>query len=374
MKTLEVNSESIKEFIPQIADTFINWACDKNYDLTPQTSTDTFMTELETQNVTIVYMMPNVDATEIVVKIGEKLPEMDIARGSVAGFFIGSFGEKGYATKDSTYALLNFFIKIVNLCVSLQSIQDQSQANLIANHPDEYKAALEMPLLSTAIMSRITTAREYRDFLRLQEGFRSKIESIANLYGNTRYIPGILNMVEKETVYMLHLELNKGCEVEIEQMDNNFQIFTWFQMELYHQGLLNEYGVTNYNYNPKIDQLIHRSFDQHQDYFPIARQLTDESKFGYYQYTARTVNKDNTVSYRPLLVFGEGNIYEVPKLDDKFVILLTEKTTLANACVTRNWNGAFIGGSHQNLNPKLRIVRQLSPKEVEEWRLKIDQK
>lgn len=182
-------------------------------------------------------------------------------------------------------------------------------------------------------------------------------------------------MAEKETVIILHFELNKGCEVEIEQMDNNFQFFTWFQLELYHQNLLGDYGINNFKYNQYIDQLIHRNFNIGTDYVALARCLFDTAVFGYYQYPARKVNADGETIYnKMMLVWGEGNIYEVPKLNDKFVILLTKDASMTETNNLRSWNGAFIGGVHQNLVPKLKIIKQLTPKEIEEWRLKIDQK
>ena len=159
---------------------------------------------------------------------------MDIARGSISDFFIGLLGERGFSTKTSTIALLDHFIKMVDLCISFKSLKNKDIQDLCTNHPNEYKASIQMPLLSTAVMSRITTNCEFRDYLRQKEGFPAKISSIASDYGNTQYIPSVLSMAEKEIIIILHLELNKGCEVEIEQMDNNFQLFTWFQMELYH--------------------------------------------------------------------------------------------------------------------------------------------
>ena len=82
------------------------------------------------------------------------------------------------------------------------------------------------------------------------------------------------------------------------------------------------------------------------------------------------MKEDGTPTYDTMkLVWGEGNIYEVPKLDDKYIILLSNERK-----IERSWNGANIGGVHQNLVPGLKILRQLDPKEIEEWKLKIDKK
>lgn len=139
---------------------------------------------------------------------------------------------------------------------------------------------------------------------------------------------------------------------------------------------MKDYGISDFKYNQSIDQLIHRSFGQGIDYVSLARCLFDIGIFGYYTYPARTVNSEGETKYnKMMLVFGEENIYQIPKLDGKYVILLSKNASLTETGNNpRAWNGAYIGGSHQNLVPKLKILKQLSPKEIEEWKLKIDQK
>lgn len=367
--------EQAKEYLPQIIENFLDWACNTNYVINKDISPESYMMESPSSNLFILTQIPGIDLSPALDKIAERLPRMDIARGSIAGFFIGTVGENGISTKLNTIALLDHFIKCVDLCISFLSLQNQDIENIFRNHINEYKASAEMPLLCTAVMSRITTDREYRDYLRQKEGLTAKINSIAKCYGNSQYIPDVLRMPEKETVIFLHLELNKGCEVEIECIDNNFQLFSYFQMELYHQGLLNEYGVTDFKYNQAIDQVIHRNLDKGMNYVAVSRTLFDVGVFGYYQYPARYVNSDGEAKYSVMnLVFGEENIYGIQKLENTFIILLTKNAALVEDKGIRSWNGAYIGGVHSNLVPKLKITKQLTPEEIEKWKLKIDHK
>ena len=229
-----IDLEQAKQYLPKVLENFLDWACIDNYVINKDINPEYYMRENAPQDFLLLTEVKGLDLTPAVEGIANKLPKMDIARGSISGFFIGLLGERGFSTKTSTIALLDHFIKMVDLCISFKSLKNKDIQDLCTNHPNEYKASIQMPLLSTAVMSRITTNCEFRDYLRQKEGFPAKISSIASDYGNTQYIPSVLSMAEKEIIIILHLELNKGCEIEIEHIDNNFQLFTWFQMELYH--------------------------------------------------------------------------------------------------------------------------------------------
>lgn len=364
-----IDLETVKTHIPEIISNYLKWACIKDYKINEEIEPEYYMRENEPQGLLFISQFKQLDLIPIIEGIADKLPEMDIARGCISGYFIGLLGERGFVTRKSTIALLDFFIKIVDLCISFKSFKNETINNLCTLHADEYKASLQMPLLSTAVMSRITTSREYRDYLREKPELTHKICSIASEYGNTTYIPSVLNMAEKERVIILNLELNKGCEVEIEQMDNNFQLFTWFQMELYHNGLLQDYGVTDFNYNESVDNLIHRRNGTDDELSMFSSMVLEKAYFGYYQYSARYLNKEGKIEYNKFdIVCGESNIYEVPKLNDKFIILLSTPIR------SHYWNGANIGGVHFSLRPKMKIIRQLNQSEIDEWKNKIEQK
>ena len=363
-----IDIESLHQYLPQILSNYLNWTCKKDYVINEKIDPEFYMREQEPQLLLLLINNGNgrLDFTTVIDGIADKLPYMDIARGCISGYLIGLLGERKNSTQKSSIALLDHFLRIVDLCISFNKIENKSIDNLIKNHLDEYKASLEMPTLSTAVMSRITKSREYRDYLRSKPDIHSKISSLTS-YGNVSYIPNILNMAEKETIIFLHLELNKGCEVEIEEMSNNFEMFTWFQMELYHNNLLKDYGITNFEYNELIDNAIHRKDGKNLEYERLSTFLFDKAYFNYYQYSARYINKEDQVKYNDFeIVCGEGNIYEVPKLNDKFIILLT--STNKNHC----WNGGNIIGDHINLSPKLKIIRELNENEILEWKSKIN--
>lgn len=367
-----IDIETAKQYLPRILNDYLDWACISDYKLSSSINPEDYLQEYAPHNFFVLTKVPGLDLTPLVEGIADRLPQMDVARGSISGYFIGLLGEYNFSTKRSTIAVLDHFIKCIDLCISYKSLDKSDIEKLIKEHPNEFKASIQMPLLSTAIMSRITTDREYRDYLRNKRGVSAKINQIASNYGNCGYIPKVLAIAEKETVYFLHFENNRGCEVEIEQMDNNFQLFTWFQMELYHQNLLNDYGITNFNYNSAIDNVLHRNFESNCNFVNLTAPLIETAIFGYNMISARTVDENGVAKYKKdSFIIGEENIYSIPKIDGKFVILLTKDNTILNSN-TRSWNGAYIGGVHQNLFPRLKIIRQLTQEELDELKTKID--
>lgn len=205
--------EQAKQYLPQVIENFLDWSCVKNYEINSDKDPEYYMRENAPQDFLLLTKYEGLDLTPAVEGIGNRLPQMDIARGSICGFMIGLLGERGFSTQKSTLSLLDHFEKCVDLCLTYEKIKNTlSKDEIFVNHSNEYKASIQMPLLCTAIMSRITTKREFRDYLRQKEGLASKISGIAHNYGNMQYIPNVLTMAEKETVIILHFELNKGCE------------------------------------------------------------------------------------------------------------------------------------------------------------------
>ncbi len=65
-------------------------------------------------------------------------------------------------------------------------------------------------------------------------------------------------------------------------------------------------------------------------------------------------------------VWGEGNIYEIPRLDDRIVILVD-----SHPLMSRSWGKGFTTPVHGAIRPDVTLKRQLSDDEFDTWMQKV---
>lgn len=314
----------------------------------------------------------------IVEFLGDALSANNGYRANLCRYLIGVYAESGYATETTDHKLMQCFSASVKECYGL--LQNHCLANEIGmqdylNDPEAYPLNVDgllpehkhavyiwyaMPLLTLGVMSRISEQRTLRDLLRQDTGLRGACEVLNVFLGNVGFVPTVLNMVENETVLFLSPQKELGYEVSLQEVDSNFLMFTLFQYALYHAGELEALGVTDYSYDPLIEKVaLHIPLNEGES-FP--EHLSDKSCFGYHPCTAWQV--DGSLASEDM-VWGEGTLYEIPKVDGHFVILLGIPQ------VTRLWSNAFIASTHSHLRPRLVIEHKLTPDEVQRWILRI---
>ena len=91
-------------------------------------------------------------------------------------------------------------------------------------------------------------------------------------------------------------------------------------------------------------------------------QVYESGCFGYYTYPAlQSDGRYNEMG----AVWGEGTLFEVPKLEGRYIILLTKPN------IQRSWGNAFVASTHSRLRPNVKLIRKLSKEEVAGWMEKI---
>lgn len=310
------------------------------------------------------------------------IEKMDRYRGCLTGYLIGLYGESQITCDETDGALGDFFLKILSLChryitlaceinnISLDDLNKDEEidpdeilnqevfSSILILEPDAAKAWAGIYMLTMGLMSRLAQNRNLRDQLQ-KAGTLEQIYQIQEYCQGIGFVTSILNMTEHETVILLSPDLEYGVEAELEQIDSNDVFFTLFQFAAYHKGLLEKMGAENFDYHEVIERIaLHKPVEK--DEYP--KQLYQEGCFGYYTYAA--LNEDG--GYDPMkAVWGEGTLSEVPKLDGRYVILLTRPI------IRRSWGNALVASCHPGLRPRVEIIRELSKEEAKDWLNKI---
>jgi hypothetical protein len=215
-----------------------------------------------------------------------------------------------------------------------------------------------LPQLSTAVLSRISTNRSMRAYLR-NCNLTAACVIVGYLIPATRYIGAMLNMVEQQQVLVLFPSNKIGFEVTIEEVDSNYLMFSLLQIALAKEGYMGKLGLPNYEYSKDIDMILSRSFAKDAT---LPNPLVDTAAFNYYN--LHPIVKETRNRYRmdtDYLCVGEEHVDTLGTLDGRH-ILLADKCT-----VPRKWANSFVSGMHPNQHPKLTINRVIPKEEYESW-------
>lgn len=309
------------------------------------------------------------------------ISEMDIYYGCLTGYLIGLYGESGITSEHTDNALGAFFQQALALCEQYMALVCQrigttveqleedeafteafyqfSPDSLLEEAPAPVKAWMGIGMLSMGLMSRISSSRPLRELLRSADRIAERCYYLDNYCDTIGFVPHILNMVEEETVLLLSPAAKNGVEVSLREIDSNNLFFTLLQFALYHEHLLEPLGAQPFTYREVVERIARHEPVQEEEW---PEQLYESGCFGYYTYLA--LQPDGTYNEMGT-VWGEGTLYEVPKLDGRYVILLTKPN------IQRSWGNAFVSSTHSQLRPEVKLIRRISREETEEWLEKI---
>lgn len=368
-----------KQFLENLK-AFIAYGKEKNISLLQMEGPEKFFQAEPVRNL-IQFGAKNNDFLFPLVESFRHFASLEPYRASMTGYLIGLYGESNITNEDTDLALAEFYLEAVVLCLQfLDAVFEQlniipddffnsedpfallEQADMekiYQHHPDAVQAWKGLDMLSLGVMSRISRSLPMREKLREEEMLAPWCRMLGNFHGTASYVPYILKMAEKETVLCISPKTGKGVEIALEQIDSNYVLFTLLQFALYHQNLLEPFGASPFQYNPIVEKLAkHEPVDSKE--YP--EHLYQEGCFSYYTYPA--YGTDGHYDQMEV-VWGEGNLYEIPKLDGRFIILLDKPA------VHRSWGEAMVCSVHPGLSPKVEILRELSCEEVSQWMDKI---
>lgn len=311
-----------------------------------------------------------------------QIGQMSIYRGSLVGYLIGLFGEKGYDSGQTDAALVDFYQRVVQLneqyvaaaCRRLgveprQLAEDDAllkrldilpPAEAAPGQPQLQQAWCAFSPLSFGMMSRLAASRPARERMRSHNA-NGRLPSLCRLLSEWHeavgYIPYMLDLAEDETALVIAPATGRGVEVRLQQIDSNNLFFTLLQFALYHKNLLNALDAGPFTYDPVIEKIaLHQPVDEEE--YP--QQLYQQGCLGYYNWRAMgTAGIFGGRFDEMQAVWGEGCFAEVPRLNGRPVILVGRPQIL------RSWGQAFVASTHINLQPSVEILRELSQAEVQ---------
>ncbi len=317
-----------------------------------------------------------------------QIEEMPPLRGSLTGYLIGLYGEKGYVNRQTDLALAEFYQRALDLCseylwlacqylgiepaelTANTSLPEEKRQELIErinalppdvaafHNPEAMQAWCALSPLSFGMMSRLADNRELRDFFRRhnEEGrVFGMCSLLAEWHDAIGFIPYMLDLQEEGLALVISPAARRGVEVKVSQLDSNNLFFTLLQFELYHHKLLETLGGLPFNYNPTTEKIAkHQPLPENK--WP--EQLQEQGYLGYYAWPA--LRPDGSFDeMQP--VWGEGVFADIPKLKGQTIVLVGAPQ------ITRSWGEAFVAGCHKNLRPQVQIRRELEPDEVRQW-------
>ncbi|MCI8530787.1 MAG: hypothetical protein HFH82_16945 [Lachnospiraceae bacterium] len=316
-----------------------------------------------------------------IVDTFSSIGSMDLYRGCLTGYLIGLYGESEITSEHTDHALAAFFQRVLTLCeeymalvcrqigATIEQLEEDDELadafynfppnTLLETAPEPVKAWMGAGMLSLGLMSRISSSRSLRDLLRQADRIGERCYYLDHYLDTIGFIPNVLNMVEEETVLLLSPHTGKGVEVALREIDSNNLFFTLLQFTLYHENLLQPLGAQSFTYREIIERIARHDPVEEEDW---PEQIYESGCFGYYTYPA--LQPDG--SYNEMgTVWGEGTLYEVPKLDGRYVILLTKPN------IQRSWGNAFVTSTHSRLQPEVKLIRRLPDEETAQWLNKI---
>ena len=310
-----------------------------------------------------------------------KITEMDVYKGCMIGYLIGLYGESEITNEKTDGALATFFEYVIGLCeqyISLgcrrigatpeqleedddliEAFGELSPEEIRKEEPAPAMAWMGISMLSLGLMSRISSSRPLRDLLRSKDRIAERCYYLDNFCDTVGFVPRVLDMVEEETVLLLSPATGNGVEVSLHEIDSNNIFFTLLQFTLYHEDLLEFLGAQKFQYREVIERIaLHEPVEEEE--WP--EQVYESGCFGYYTYPA--LQSDGCYNEMGA-VWGEGTLFEVPKLEGRYIILLTKPN------IQRSWGNAFVASTHSRLRPNVKLIRKLSKEEVAGWMEKI---
>ena len=307
----------------------------------------------------------------------QSLLEFDVFKACVMSVLVGSYVEAGYED-EKLDTVITFCNKLTDLCLDFvaalcdsvgittddfevekfaEVFHSRNQEELMSIHPDGYRAFLGSNLAIPGIMAVICKSQRRRDALR---GRTEDFMILSELLEKFDFLVRVMTMCEEKKIIVINPATKSGVEIIAKEIENNFNLFSLLQLCLYQSGFLDAIGA-KYAYNEEIDKLAHNLFEGEKP-----EVSSDNAVLQYYTYLALQADgsfktKEGGQVYEMGMIWGEGNIAEIPEFCGDTVILV-DKNILYN----RSWADGFLTPVHYSIRPSLEIVRNLEVSETED--------
>lgn len=287
-------------------------------------------------------------------RISAGLSRLDVYRGCCISFFCGYLIERvGLGTAGP--ALVEFFDKVIRLAGSYLTIaaelcgedpDDLDTENMpepeavFKRNPDAVRAFRGCEPLTLAVMNVITRSPECRRMLRDKDIY-GQMDSLLSFVPKLFYVLKVHDACSFMKLMVLAPECRKGFLVEVNDLCNNFTLMAFLEAEFSRSGLFSQMGMGDFQFPADIyEYLTGAAYPSGQGSISL--------HMGYTFYDGG-------------MVWGEMPPESVPNLDSVPVIVM------ARGMYPRSFDVQFVLKWHAGLNPYLKIIRELSPDETEEW-------
>lgn len=276
------------------------------------------------------------DNQEIPPKVYRSLSWMLPHGAARLAFILGEAVEYGANREKTARAVFKIFRDWIMLWFPYYDVENPPQlSRLVYLHLDA------LPLFCEAIIKLIGPMPEFRQEIADDAEFMDKLDNMEIYYCGIRKVRKILE-VHSDSVVVIHVESQKAFELEYENVNNNFHLFSLIQSEIGDQLP----GGT------KPTSVI----------YDAARGGVEDLEAGITEYAWWHFGRGDVPEANLAgSIWGE-DVCCIPKFDGKQVILLWP--TIMKG---RFWGANFFGPFVDAALPKIQITKELNRPQVTSW-------
>jgi len=294
-----------------------------------------------------------------------RLGEMDLYKACILSNFIGFACEKENDT-SAGQGIVTLFSKACNHVYEMfqSTIEDEECqlpedfAKVYQTNPDWARAYYGFETICISVMAFLTRDVELRKLFRKQ-ALSEKVAYLAEETPQSPYLHSVyyVNCMQKTCSGLKLLVLQPGKEqgflAEANDLYNCFHLLFLLEEQIA-KNLGQKYGMPAFPADEALVRLAHGEYPEN---------CGEKSYVTYFMecnYTTVSHTKfHNEDAYS--LIWGEMPPEAIPEIDGYAVIVLQERG------ITRSFDANFLAVPHNALRPSVRIDRELTKKEYDQW-------
>lgn len=301
---------------------------------------------------------------EFAKELGAELLNMDIYKASIVSNFIGFVCEKTENSEIGEEVIL-LLKKSCELVKEFFEINQDTDGNMFI--PDDMKkvynknsqcvkAYYGFNTLCISAMAFLSRNFKYRKLLRsfnIKETLdiltydTPESEYLKSIY----YVNQIHDTCSKMPLLVLDTEKQQGFIAQVNDINNCFHLIYLLEEEIY-KNLCEKYGMEGYELDKELSVLAHGEYPD----------CGNKAKTMFFvECNFHQIKSNDTIN----LIWGEMPPECIPFIDGYHIIALQRKG------IQRSFNAGFLVSGHTALKPYLKVERELSDEEYNNWITKI---
>jgi hypothetical protein len=227
-------------------------------------------------------------------------------------------------------------------------------------------AWMGLPAVAATLLKIVCLDKAARLTARAHRGLPAALAAGAAADPSVHELSEVLELVEECGLLLLHPGQRRGFRITVENIRNNFQLFTLLQGELPLHGLEGEGAVAGRCLADPLAALARGEVSLEAFCDEHGSGCRGQAAWGYYPWTA--LQPDGSIAV------AEEDGHDIPGLDkpDAIVPLEGNRVVLLGIPTSaQTWEAAWVTPVHRAFRPVLRVTQDLGAAEVSSWLLRI---